>query len=176
LWLRSLSPEATREAGRLLGAAIAREGALVSLEGPLGAGKTVFAKGVAEGLGVDPGALASPTFVIAHEYAAPGGRALVHVDCYRVAGASELESAGLLDWLAPGAVVLVEWGDRFPDALPPDRLRVVLARTPGEDSRRELSAVGSGPAAEALLARWSVGLRQRGAARGLEVSERAPRS
>src|SRR5262245_34552474 len=172
----SADPEATREAARQLGAAIAQGGALVSLEGPLGAGKTVFAKGVAEGLGIDTAALASPTFVIAHEYALPGGRNLVHVDRYRVASAAELEAAGLLDWLAPGAVVLVEWGDRFPEALPADRLRVALARPPGEDSRRELSAVASGPAAEALLARWSAALRQRGPARGLEISERAPRT
>jgi tRNA threonylcarbamoyladenosine biosynthesis protein TsaE len=168
--LSSLSPEATREAGRALGEVIDRDGAVIALVGPLGAGKTVFAKGVAEGLGVDPGALASPTFVIAHEYTAPSGRRLVHADCYRVAGEAELEAAGLLDWLEPGSVVLVEWGDRFPQALPSDRLRVELSRPVGDDSRRELSAVASGPAAEALLARWCAALRHRGAADGLSGS------
>jgi tRNA threonylcarbamoyladenosine biosynthesis protein TsaE len=162
------SAEATRAAGRALGEAIGAEGAVVALVGLLGAGKTVFAKGVAQGLGVDPAALASPTFVIAHEYAVPGGRRLVHADCYRVAGEAELEAAGLLDWLAPGTVVVMEWGDRFPDALPADRLQVSLARTAGDDSRRELSAVASGPAAEALLARWCDALRHRGEAHALE--------
>lgn len=171
--LTSPSPEATRAAGRALGRAIDRDGAVIALVGPLGAGKTVFAKGVAEGLGVDPGAVASPTFVIANEYPAPGGRTLVHVDCYRVASVGELEAAGLLDWLAPGSVVLVEWGDRFPEALPADRLRVELARGTGDASRRELSAVASGPAAEALLARWRAALEHRGSA-GALPTERTP--
>lgn len=156
-----LDVDATRAAGRELGRAIDRTGAVIALVGPLGAGKTVFAKGVAEGLGVDPSAVASPTFVIANEYPTPGGRTLVHVDCYRVAGAAELEAAGLLDWLAPGSVVLVEWGDRFPEALPADRLVVELSRGGPDASRRELSAVASGPAAGALLARWRAALEHR---------------
>jgi tRNA threonylcarbamoyladenosine biosynthesis protein TsaE len=163
LWLASPSPEATRAAGRRLGEVIPAQGAVIALVGPLGAGKTLFAKGIAEGLGIDPAALASPTFGIAHEYRSPAGRRLTHVDCYRLGSAAELEAAGWLDWLEPGAVVAVEWGDRFPDALPEDHLRVELAREPGEDSQRRLSAVASGPASEALLARWRDALGRRGA-------------
>jgi tRNA threonylcarbamoyladenosine biosynthesis protein TsaE len=127
---------------------------VLALAGPLGAGKTVFVQGLAAGLGVDPEAVASPTFVIAHEHLAAGGRRFAHVDCYRVGSAAELESAGFLDLLEPGAVVAVEWGDRFEQALPADHLTVSFARNPGEGSRRWLSAVASGPAAEVLLARW----------------------
>lgn len=103
---------------------------MVELAGPLGAGKTTFVKGLAAGLGLAPDAVASPTFVIAHEHALPAGsgRRLVHVDGYRLADEDELEAAGWSDWLVPGTLVVVEWGDRFPDALPADRLRVALGR------------------------------------------------
>ena len=175
MWLRSPSPEATRAAGRLLGVALGSQGAVIALAGALGAGKTVFAKGLAEGLGIDPAALASPTFTIVHEHRAPDGRVFAHVDCYRLRSAAELEAAGFLDLLAPGAVVVVEWGDLFPEALPADHLEVRLARVPHEDSQRWLSAVASGPAAEALLARWLEALRRHVAACGdLELASSGP--
>ena len=134
-----------------LKAALAREGRAV-LQAPPGAGKTRFVKGVAEGLGLAPERVQSPTFVIAHELARPSGGRLVHVDCYRVGSEAELESAGLLDWLAPGALVLVEWGDRFPAAWPPDHLEVRLERSGA--GTRTLTAHAGGPAAAALLERW----------------------
>jgi tRNA threonylcarbamoyladenosine biosynthesis protein TsaE len=168
------SEEETFELARRLAAGF-KGTEVVLLTGELGAGKTVFAKGLAEGLGIEPGALASPTFTIVHEHRAPDGRHFAHVDCYRLRSAAELEAAGFLDLLAPGAVVVVEWGDRFPEALPPDRLRVELARVPGQDSQRRLSAVASGPAAEALLARWQEALRRRASARGdLELAPCGP--
>jgi tRNA threonylcarbamoyladenosine biosynthesis protein TsaE len=126
----------------------------VTLIGALGAGKTVFAKGVAEGLGLDPAELASPTFVIAAELPTPAGLRLVHADLYRVESSDELEAAGLLDWLAPATLLLVEWADRFPDALPKDHLEVHLeAPGPGPEARR-LEPRAGGPASEALLGRW----------------------
>jgi tRNA threonylcarbamoyladenosine biosynthesis protein TsaE len=127
----------------------------VALRGALGAGKTVFAKGLAEGLGLPPEILASPTFTIAQELDAPGGLRLVHADLFRVESAAELEAAGWLDWLAPGTLLAVEWADRWPDELPSDRLDIELRReTGGEGSERELEARALGPAAAALLARW----------------------
>ncbi len=150
---RSPSPDATRAAGRLLAEAVDEHGAVIALIGPLGAGKTLFVKGVAEGLGLDPASVASPTFVIASEYPAPGGRRLAHVDLYRLRSEAELEAAGFLDLLAPGAIVAVEWGDRLRGALPEDRLEVVISRAAGGDAR--LVAVSAlGPLAEATLARW----------------------
>ena len=152
----SRSPEETRAAARTLAAAVDPRGLVVALIGPLGAGKTVFVKGLAEGLGVDPASVASPTFVIASEYAAPSGRRLAHVDLYRVNSAGELEAAGFLDLLEPGAVVAVEWADRIPEALPPDRIELRIERdgAEGEPTRRVLNAVAFGDVAGAALARW----------------------
>lgn len=129
------------------------EGAIVALVGALGAGKTLFVKGLAEGLGLDPAVVASPTFVIASEYVAPGGRRLAHVDLYRLRSEAELEAAGFLDLLAPEAIVAVEWADRLPGVLPADHLEVVIERTPDGDERR-FAASALGPLAAALLERW----------------------
>lgn len=153
---RSPSPEATHRAAALLAAVVGEGGLLVALVGPLGAGKTVFVKGLAEGLGVPAGAVASPTFVIASEYPLPGGRRLAHVDLYRVRSAAELEAAGFLDLLGPGSLVAVEWSDRLPEALPADRLEIRLARpdAAGDPLLRVLNAVAFGETAEGALARW----------------------
>jgi len=154
LWFHSPSPEATREAARSLAAAIDEAGAVISLCGPLGAGKTLFVKGLAEGLGVDPSGVTSPTFAIAAEYPFGASRRLVHADLYRLANASELEAAGYLDWLEPGAVVAIEWADRLPDAMPADRLEVSISRQGGAEEERSLEATPTGPASSDLLARW----------------------
>jgi tRNA threonylcarbamoyladenosine biosynthesis protein TsaE len=131
-------------------------GLVLGLEGPLGAGKTVFVKGLAQGLGIDPRTVASPTFVIASEYVAAGGMRLAHVDLYRLESAAELEGAGFLDLLGPGAVVVVEWADRFPEALPLGRLGLRLERPSGgvSPTQRVLHAKASGEVAEQVLARW----------------------
>jgi len=156
LRLRSPSPEATRAAARLLPGCLDEQGLLVALSGPLGAGKTAFVKGMAEGLGIDPDGVASPTFVIASEYRAPSGARLAHVDCYRVASTGELEAAGFRDLLEPGALIAVEWADRFPEALPPDHLTLRIERpdAAAAPALRVLHAGASGPIARAALARW----------------------
>jgi len=121
----------------------------------LGAGKTVFAKGLAEGLKVDAGLLSSPSFVIANELKTPGGVRLVHADLYRVETERELESAGWLDWLEEGSVVAIEWGDRFPRALPRDHLEVQLGGADGDHpERRRLDVRAGGPVSRAALERW----------------------
>ena len=156
--LHSPSPEATERLGAALAEAIDASGAIVLLSGPLGAGKTRFVKGLASGLGVAPERVLSPTFVVAQELPLPSGRVLVHVDCYRIGSEAELESAGLLDWLAPGALVVAEWPERVPGAWPGDRLEVRFARGAAEDER-EVEASARGPNALALLARWRSRLR-----------------
>jgi len=153
LQLHSPNPDATERLGAALAEAIDASGAIVLLSGPLGAGKTRFVKGLAAGLGVAPERVQSPTFVIAQELPLPNGRVLVHVDCYRIGSEAELESAGLLDWLAPNALVVAEWPERAPDAWPCDRLEISFAHGAAEDER-ELEASAHGPAAAALLARW----------------------
>lgn len=152
----SPSPEATHAAARRL-AGVVGDSCVIALVGPLGAGKTAFVKGLAEGLGVDPRQVASPTFVIASEYPASEGRRLAHVDCYRLEGPAALDSVGFQDLLRPDSVVAVEWADRARGALPADHLEVRIDRPRGEAARSErvLHAMGSGPASREILARWS---------------------
>ena len=164
-WI-SRSPEATRDAAEALARALRGNGLAIALSGPLGAGKTAFAQGLARGLGVGPAPVASPTFVLASEYSGAGGVRLAHVDLYRVESEEELEVSGLRDLLASDAVVAVEWAERFPGALPADRLEIRLARiSSGPGTRREILAVALGPASAEALARWSAALR-RGRLRG----------
>ena len=164
---RSRSPEETRAGARELAEELGEGGACIALLGDLGAGKTVFAKGVAGGLGVPEALLASPTFTIAHELPTARGLPLVHADLFRVEGAAELEAAGFTDWLAPGVVLLVEWADRLPGELPPDHLEVRLRRPPEAPEVREVEARAHGPASAALLARW----RARRAAAGVPLTD-----
>jgi tRNA threonylcarbamoyladenosine biosynthesis protein TsaE len=104
----------TRTLGRRLGAAL-RGGEVILLDGPLGAGKTLLAGAIAQGLGVrEP--VNSPSYVILRSYASPRGLTLHHFDFYRLGGDEDLETIGLEDCLAPDAVVLVEWPSRCPHA------------------------------------------------------------
>ena len=146
--------ERTLAAGRSLGGVTDSEGLVLALEGPLGAGKTVFVKGFAAGLGIDPDRVASPSFVVIHEYPVSGGRCLAHVDLYRVGCVRELEEAGFLDLQEPGALLAVEWGDRFPEALPEDRLDIRLLRSRQAPNERRMVTEARGPCSERALRRW----------------------
>ncbi len=120
-----------------LGRDLARElspGTVVLLEGPLGAGKTAFARGLAEGLGCNPEDVASPTFTIVHDY--PGRVPLQHVDLYRLNDA-ETDDLGLED-LLEGHVLAVEWPDRWRRA-PRDAVRVTLEPLDGDRRRIEIA-------------------------------------
>ena len=153
--LHSRSPAETRALARALARGIDSRGLVVALVGPLGAGKTVFAQGLAEGLDVDGSLLSSPSFVIANELNTPGGLRLIHADLYRLESEGELESAGWLDWLADGSVVAIEWGDRFPRALPRDHLEVRFSGVDaGRPEQRTLELRAGGPISRAALERW----------------------
>ena len=145
------------------------EGGAIALAGDIGAGKTLFVKGLAEGLGVAPELVSSPTFVIANEYPFAAGRVLAHVDLYRVTSLAELEATGFLDWLTPENVVAVEWADRLPEALPADRLSIAFDPGLAAGSRRRLNAIASGPGAQACLARWQAAISE-SASDGLEIA------
>ena len=142
-------PDETLALGRRIGRA-AKPGDVLALVGDLGAGKTVLAKGVAEGLGAAAAReVVSPTFVLCREY--PDGRLpLYHFDAYRLRGAADLEGIGASEVFGGEGLSLVEWADRAPQALPPDRLEVNLEVT-GPESRR-LTFEARGPQAARLLA------------------------
>jgi tRNA threonylcarbamoyladenosine biosynthesis protein TsaE len=117
--------EATRDLGRRIGAA-AVSGAAILVSGPLGAGKTTLAQGLAAGMGIAQ-AVTSPTFVLVHEYESPAGTPhLVHADLYRVRARSEVEQLALDEHLDAGAVLLVEWAEHWPAVLGADGLFVEL--------------------------------------------------
>jgi len=111
-----------------------RGGDVIALSGDLGAGKTVFAKGVARALGVDE-PVVSPTFTVVREHEGTSLR-FVHVDVYRLDHVQELHDVGWDDLLDRESVAVVEWGDRVGALLPLDRLDVRLdADTAGDDDR-----------------------------------------
>lgn len=136
LVLELATPADTERLGQAVGARL-RAGDVVVLSGPLGAGKTVLARGIGAALGVR-GPITSPTFVIAREHRSlPGGRGvpLVHVDAYRLGGVAELDDLDLdTDLLA--AAVVVEWGEGIAERLAGEHLLIRLAqRGPGDDCR-----------------------------------------
>jgi tRNA threonylcarbamoyladenosine biosynthesis protein TsaE len=112
----SLSEEETLDLGRGLGRAL-KGGELLLLEGDLGYGKTVFARGIAQALGIPQEEVSSPSFTLVHEYR--GGRVpLFHIDLYRLESPDdEIGALGIEEILAVGGVVLVEWGERLPPFL-----------------------------------------------------------
>jgi tRNA threonylcarbamoyladenosine biosynthesis protein TsaE len=121
--LSTASAEETIELGRRLGRALG-PGSVVSLEGPLGAGKTTLAKGIAEALGIgEP--ITSPTFTLISSY--QGSVALHHVDLYRLRDHAEVEDLGLEELFAGDSVTLVEWGEKAAGLLPPQVITVRLA-------------------------------------------------
>jgi len=115
----------TRETGRRLALSL-RGGEVLCLEGPLGAGKTTFVKGLAEGLGCGTDQVSSPTFTLVHEY--PSGRLpFVHLDLYRLDSPDELAALGFDDLLTGLTIMAIEWGDKFLEALPLGTHRFVFS-------------------------------------------------
>jgi tRNA threonylcarbamoyladenosine biosynthesis protein TsaE len=130
-----------------LGRALARAappGAVLGLVGPLGAGKTRLARAVAVALGVEAGAVSSPTYVLIHEY--EGRLPVFHFDAYRVGGPEPFEALGVSEYWDAGGVCLVEWADLVAPSLPPRTWWLTLEPT-GETSRR---VVFAGPGLAAL--------------------------
>jgi tRNA threonylcarbamoyladenosine biosynthesis protein TsaE len=127
------SEEETREAGKKLAAQLPSRG-VVLLVGNLGAGKTTLVKGIVEGLGLaDPNDVSSPTYTIVHEYGDPVR--VYHVDLYRLETTAEVLGMGMEDLLESSALVLIEWGERFPGIMPTRRTEIRITLL-GESSRR----------------------------------------
>jgi tRNA threonylcarbamoyladenosine biosynthesis protein TsaE len=109
--------------------------AVVLLIGNLGAGKTTLAKGIVSGLGAAAAEeVASPTFTLIHEY---GGGRVYHIDLYRVEEARELATLGLEDVFDREAVVLIEWGERFSQLMPAERIEIRIEAR--ENDEREIA-------------------------------------
>lgn len=142
----STSPDETRAIGRRVGAAAA-PGTVLALIGPLGAGKTQLAKGIAEGLGVT-GVVNSPTFVLMNEH--PGRLRLYHIDAYRLDDPEEAMAAGLLDDRQADGVTVIEWADRLDGWVPADRIVIRLDTPSGEPMHRTLHWEAAGPVHERL--------------------------
>jgi len=160
----SQSPDETRAAARRLAGAIHRcelpRGLVLRLDGPLGTGKTLFVKGLAEGLGLEPDAISSPTFTLMNEYpvaSTTGGvDRLAHVDLYRIESEAELEELGFYDLMTAGTVLAVEWGERYPSVFPRDHLAIAIERSgklSAGESRR-FTVLATGPLTAALLEAW----------------------
>lgn len=146
--LVTTSPEGTERIGGLL-APLLRPGDVIALSGDLGAGKTHLVQGVARGLGVaEP--VTSPTFnlLLVH----PGRLPLYHFDLYRLENAQQLEDIAFFETIESDGASMIEWGDRFPEALPADHLLVVIHRS-GEESR-ELVLTASGARSAELADTW----------------------
>ncbi len=127
------SPEETVRSGEALGRDHIRSGAVITVQGELGAGKTHFIKGVAGSLAIDERELTSPTFALAHEFdCILNGEpfTLYHLDCYRFERPEELLELGVEDYLYPnnGATV-IEWPERIGTLLPRNRIEVHITAT-----------------------------------------------
>ena len=127
---KTCSAEETIELGRRIAADLPRR-AVVLLIGNLGAGKTTLAKGIVAGLGAgEPEDVSSPTFTLIHEYSPR----VYHIDLYRLDREEQVTTLGLDEIFDRDAVVLIEWGERFPELMPADRIEIRLRPT-GDDTR-----------------------------------------
>lgn len=148
-WIvETASAAETMAVGRSLGCRL-RPGDVVALVGPLGAGKTCLAQGVARGLGIAV-PLTSPTFILVNQVPLPGGGTLYHADTYRLGDPlAEAEAMGLGEIFEDEGIVLIEWAERVEELLPETRLWIELAYA-GEEGRR-ITLVAHGPRYRVLL-------------------------
>lgn len=127
------SEEETIELGRRIARELPKRG-VVLLIGSLGAGKTTLAKGIVSGLGAaEPEEVTSPTFTLIHEY---GDGRVYHVDLYRLDTPEQVATLGLEEIFSLDAVVLIEWGERFPALMPRERIEI---RITGEADTRDIT-------------------------------------
>src|SRR5882757_9843135 len=118
------SDDETRELGKRIAGMLPERG-VVLLIGELGAGKTTLTKGIVEGLNAAAGDdVSSPTFTLIHEYGDPPK--VYHVDLYRLNTVEEARRLGLDELFERPALTLIEWGERFPELLPPERIEIKI--------------------------------------------------
>ena len=123
----------------------AKPGDVFCLEGDLGAGKTVFAKGFGKGLGIDE-PISSPTFTILHEYES-GRLPLYHFDAYRIDDPAELYEIGYEEYFFGNGVCLIEWPSKVEELIPASAVRVSIDRVPEQGADARLITVDAPPCA-----------------------------
>ncbi len=138
------SPSGTLALGEAIGSLVPA-GTVISLEGGLGAGKTLLAKGICSGLGVDDEVL-SPSFILVEEYA--GDLPVLHFDLYRLEKLGDVERLGLYEAIDGRNVVIVEWGDRLPREAFDCDIRISMKVTGSEG--RKIAVEAPGPFIDAL--------------------------
>jgi len=137
----SRSAGETSRLGERIGRLLA-PGDVVALSGELGAGKTQLARGICRGAGVPDDEVSSPTFAIVAT--CRGRLAVNHADLYRIGDEDELHATGFHDLVGRAGATIVEWADRFPGALPRERLEIRLEHDPGHPSSRRIAISGFG--------------------------------
>ncbi len=137
--LTSRSPAQTKRLGKKLARHLEANDVLV-LTGEIGAGKTTFVQGVAEGLGVPPRRVVSPSFVLVREYL--GRMPLYHADLFRLDRLPEAANVGLEEYYEASGVTVIEWANRIPDVLPEQFLEVRFSVT--NPTTRRLTVVPHG--------------------------------
>ncbi len=135
----SRSPEQTRRIGARFGGVL-QAGDVICLQGDLGAGKTTFVQGVAQGWG-SLDSVSSPTFILVNEYRRADGSRLFHMDAYRLDSVPEAEELDLDSMLADGAL-LIEWPERIDGLVPAEHLWIQLEHVDEEEREMKFKAVG----------------------------------
>ena len=147
----SHSPEETRSIGTRLGVLL-QPGDVICLQGELGAGKTTFTQGLAQGWG-SLDAVSSPTFIIVNVYRRENGEQLYHLDTYRLDSAPEAEELDIDTMLMRGPLI-VEWPERMQSVLPAEHLWITLEHR--DDDERQFHFEARGKRAAELLERMSI--------------------
>ena len=136
------SPEETEALGKRLGNKLAElniKRAFITLDGEMGAGKTVFTRGFASAFGVS--GVKSPTYTIVNEYRGKDVR-IFHFDLYRIEDYLDLESIGFDDYVRSDGYSIAEWSVRVPEEIPEDAIRVTISRTPDDTEARIIDISG----------------------------------
>jgi tRNA threonylcarbamoyladenosine biosynthesis protein TsaE len=146
-WLVETEGEEETEAlGERLAVCLA-PGDILALYGELGAGKTCLVRGIARGLGIEVGSVASPSFTLINEYT--GRVPLIHLDGYRLDSAEAFEELGLEDYFEGEGVLVIEWAEKVPN-LPEERIDIVIQWV--DEHRRHFRIRARGPVAGRLQA------------------------
>lgn len=140
------TPHETERIGSLAGEML-KNGDVVALSGELGTGKTTLIKGIAQGMGFDSGEVASPSFTFINEYDGP--LPLFHIDLYRLENEKELYEIGYEEYMQGDGVVVIEWADKVPQAIPKESLWITLRYLDAE--RREIIVAARGARYEKII-------------------------